>query len=74
MSQDRSQSGSLRSRARRGVARGRASSAAHGEVAGMEAETSWRRILLLIIAITVHNIPGPVCVCMWCNVIGVEES
>ena len=24
---------------------------------------SWRRIVLLIVAITVHNIPGDVCVC-----------
>ena len=62
----RSESGSLRLRSKRGVVRGKASPAVRGEV-GVAAETSWRRILLLVIAITVHNIPGVfmcVCVCV----------
>jgi len=29
-----------------------------GEQKSAEHQTSWRRILLLLIAITVHNIPG----------------
>lgn len=53
----------LRSRASQGHSAGTTAEDHGGEEVRTGHSSSWRRILLLIIAITIHNIPGDYSVC-----------